>query len=257
MIRKIEEHISELDLMKKYPKELFYIGNLDLLKREKISIVGTRRPNQYTKNITYLLANRLAKRGIIVVSGGAMGVDAIAHKGAGADRTIIVAPNGLDIKTPQINKNLIEEVEEKGLIISQYREGVKATKYSFVVRNEIVVALGEILIITEAQLKSGSLRSAEFAKEMGKEIYVLSHRVDESEGTNYLLKNNLAKPIYDIDDFVKLFGSDEVEERDPFLEYCKSFPTLNEAISKFGNDTIFEYELEGKIVIEGNNIKII
>ena len=187
MSESIKDHISALDLMKKYPPELFYKGRLDLLKRPKVSMVGTRRPSAYTRQFTYALAKALAKRGICVVSGAAMGVDTIAHEGAGTDNTIAVVANGLDIRYPVINRAMIESIEQKGLVLSQFNDGFRATGWSFVVRNELVVALGDILIVTEADLNSGSMRSVEYALKMGKEIWVLAHRMDESLGTNRLL----------------------------------------------------------------------
>ena len=132
----IKDHIVALDRMKKYPPELFYKGNLALLERPKVSIVGTRRPSAYTRQFTFSLARALAKRGVCVVSGAAMGVDSIAHEGAGSDNTIAVVANGLDIRYPVINRTLIESIEKEGLILSQFNDGFRATGWSFVVRNE-------------------------------------------------------------------------------------------------------------------------
>jgi len=205
--------------------------------------------------MTHFLASGLAKNGICIVSGGAMGVDAIAHKSAGENSTIMVAASGLDIKVPTINKDLIIKIEQNGLVMGQYKEQIPASRYSFVVRNEIVVALGEILIITQADLNSGSLRSAEFARKMGKEIFVLPHRIGESEGTAKLLKENLAKPLYNINEFLDKFGQVE-NVADDFLEYCKNFPRYDKAILEYGN-RVLDYELEGKITVENNIIKII
>lgn len=248
MINQIKFHINELDLMKKYPNELFYIGNLELLKKPKISIIGTRRPTSYTKIQTAKISSELSKRGFTIVSGAAMGVDSIAHQNALHHNTIAVMANGLDIRYPHVNKSLIQKIEAEGLTLSQFKTGSKATPWSFVVRNEIVVALGDILIVTEADLKSGSMRSVEYALKMGKEIFVLIHRIGESGGTNYLLKNDLAKPIYDIEDFISKFGERPDECKDEFLEYCKTNPTLDDALSKYGN-LLYEYELDGKIKI--------
>ena len=108
MSQLLSSPIPALNAMKKYPAELFYKGNLDLLERPKVSIVGTRRPSIYTQNFTYNIAKALAQRGVCVVSGVAMGVDAIAHSGAGADNTIAVVANGLNIRYPVVNKELIE-----------------------------------------------------------------------------------------------------------------------------------------------------
>ena len=250
---RVEFNIDELNSMKKYPKDIFYKGNLELLKREKISIIGTRRPSSYTKILTAKISSQLSKRGVCIVSGAAMGVDSISHQNAGANNTIAVMANGLDIKYPSVNKTIITSIENEGLTLSQFEEGFRATPWSFVVRNEVVVSLGDFLIVTEADLKSGSMRSVDFALKMGKKIYVLPHRLGESEGTNYLLKNSLATAIYDIDEFVSMFGSTCKQNSDNFLEFCKTNPTYEDGIKKFG-DRVLEYELEGKIFIKNNII---
>jgi len=253
----IQESISELKDMKKYPKEIFYKGDLELLKRPKVSIVGTRRPSSYTRQFTYNLAHALAQRGVCVVSGAAMGVDTIAHEGAKSANTIAVVANGLDIRYPAVNKNLIQNIEEQGLLLSQFKDGFRATGWSFVVRNEVVVALGDILIVTEADLNSGSMRSVEYALKMGKEIYVLSHRADESLGTNSLLKNGQAKAIYDVETFVSRFGEcvDESVPKDDFFYFCQTSPTFDETIKKFG-ERVYEAELEGIVTIHNGIVRL-
>jgi len=257
MSQNITETIHELEMMKKYPKELFYKGNLSLLKRPKVSIVGTRRPSAYTRQFTYALANALAKRGVCVVSGAAMGVDTIAHEGAGASNTIAVVANGLDIRYPAVNKNLIENIENKGLMISQFNDGFRATGWSFVVRNEVVVALGDILVVAEAQLNSGSMRSVEFAQKMGKKIFVLPHRLGESSGTQALLTKNEATAIHDIEAFVSTFGCEVSDDvlKDEFFYFCQKCPNVDESIQKFG-DRVYEAELEGIITIQHGIVRL-
>ncbi len=257
MSQSIVETISELHAMKKYPKELFYKGNLDLLKRPKVSIVGTRRPSNYTRQFTYTLARALAKRGVCVVSGAAMGVDTIAHEGAGASNTIAVVANGLDIRYPVINKNLIECIENEGLMLSQFNDGFRATGWSFVVRNEVVVALGDILIVSEAELNSGSMRSVEFAQKMGKQIFVLPHRLGESSGTNHLLNRGEATVINDIETFVSSFGCavDDSVIKDDFFYFCQKAPSFDESLEKFG-DRVYEAELEGIITIQNGIVRL-
>lgn len=247
----IQFKIPELAHMKKVPEKLFFKGNLELLKRKKIGIVGSRRPSSYTKIFTSKLASSLSSCNICIVSGAAMGVDAISHKSAGASNTIAVVANGLDIKYPKINKNLIEDIEKNGLVLSQFEDGYSARPYSFVLRNELVVALSDIIIITQADLNSGSLHSAKFAIEQGKEIYVLPQRINESLGTNELIEKGLATPIYNIDKFILKFTNNEKMNLDYFLEFCKDNPTYSEALEKYPNET-FENELNGKIkIIDG------
>jgi DNA processing protein len=255
MIEEVNFHISKLDSMKKYPKELYYIGDLHLLEKKMISIVGTRKPNNYTKLFTAQLSKKLSSSGIVVVSGAAMGVDAIAHQNA-IPNTIAVVANGLDIHYPTINKNLITQIEKESLVLSTYPIKATAKTYTFVERNELVVALGDILIVTQADLGSGSLRSVEFALKMGKKIYTLPHRIGESEGTNNLLKKGLATAIYDIDGFLESLGvSKTIETEDEFLDFCKNNPSYDEVVSKYGSK-VFEYELLGKIVIFNGIVKL-
>jgi DNA processing protein len=244
--------------MKKYPKELYSIGEIELLKRPKVSIVGTRRPSPYTMQFTRSLAKSLANRGVCIVSGGAMGVDAIAHTGAGAKNSIAVVANSLDIRYPAVNRNMIKNIEESGLVLSQFPVTFKATPWSFVVRNELVVALGDVLVVTQADEGSGSMRSVEFAMKMGKKIFVLPHRLDESRGTNILLAKNLAEPIYDIEGFSNRYGvipKNNSIIKDDFFYFCQTSPTFDEAIAKFGT-RVYEAELEGIIVVYNGLVQL-
>ncbi|RLA71149.1 MAG: DNA-processing protein DprA [Epsilonproteobacteria bacterium] len=257
MSKPVIENIPALSVMKKYPKTLFYKGNLSLLQRPKVSIVGTRNPSNYTREFTYRLAKALAKRGVCVVSGAAMGVDAIAHAGAGEENTIAVLGNGLDIRYPVLNRSLIENIENRGLLMSQFNDGFRATGWSFVVRNELVVALGDSLIVTEADMNSGSMRSVEYALKMGKEIFVLPQRLGESLGTNALLSEGKATVITDVEIFSSRFGqpaSSDIE-KDDFFYFCQSSPTFDATISRFG-DRVYEAELEGVVRIHNGIVRL-
>jgi len=258
MIKKIDFHINQLELMKKYPKDIFYIGNTELLQKRMISIVGTRKPNSYTKQYTHELAKALSSHDICIVSGAAMGVDAIAHNAAGTQNTIAVAGTGLDIRYPSVNKKLIEEIETNGLILSQFPTQTTSRRYNFPIRNELVVSLGEVLIVTQADENSGTMRSVEYALKMNKPIFVLVHRIGESLGTNKLLEDGLATAIYDINNFIENFVGfkKQIKHSDDFLEYCKSTPTYDEAMQQFP-EKIFEYELSGKIKVENGLIFVV
>ena len=257
MMQQIDFHIDALESMKKYPQQLYCIGNTELLNKRKISIVGSRKPNQYAREMTHLLASKLSKAGVTVVSGGAIGVDAIAHKAAGADNTIMVAATGLDKRYPAINKNLISAIEQEGLVLSQFSEQTPSNKYNFVLRNELVVALGDVLVVTYADKDSGTMRSVEYALKMGKKIFVLPHRIGESDGTNLLLQENKAEAIYSIEKFVALFSCVSEEKaaitEDLFLSYCKTNPSYEEALKKFP-ERVFEAELLADIIVKNGRI---
>jgi DNA processing protein len=253
----LDFEINEFKSLKKPPKEIYYIGNKELLKKTKVSIIGSRRPNSYAKEYSAKLAFSLAKRDIVVVSGGAMGVDAIAHKNA-FENTIMVSATGLDVRYPSINKNLIKYMEENALVISRFKPKTPSMKYHFPLRNELIVALGEILIVTYADFNSGSLRSIEYALKMKKDIYVLPHRLNESKATNELLKQNKAKAIYDVDEFLDSLFFEQKKEKidDEFLVYCSSNPKYDEAVLKDAQK-VFEYELSGKIEVKNGYIYVI
>ena len=255
MIEQINFHIAELEGMKHYPRELFYIGDTTLLQKKKVAIVGSRKPNQYAREITHKLAQKLSQAGVCIVSGGALGVDAIAHKAAGSTNTIMVAATGLDKRYPAINKNIIADIEQNGLVLSQFQEGTPSHKYNFPLRNEIVVALGDVLVVTYADFNSGTMHSVAYALKMGKEVYVLPHRIGESEATNDLLLQGKVKAIYDLDTFVSQFSGFTCKERveDDFLLYCQKNPTYEEALKKYPVK-IFEAELDGTIEIKNARV---
>ena len=242
--------------MKSYPKQLYYDGDVELLKKTKISIVGSRKPTKYSRSVIQKISSLLAKGNSCIVSGGAIGIDAIAHGSAGAFNTIAVLPCGIDVRYPAVNKNLLNEIQKSGLLLSQFDVGLSAAPWSFVVRNELVVALGEVLVVGEADVGSGTMRSVEFALKMGKKIFVLPQRLGESNGTNQLVKEGKAEVIYDIEEFVSRFCKSSNAQSlgdDDFIEYCKTNPTYDEAMAKFGAK-IFEAELSGKIVIDKGRI---
>ncbi|MBU1928157.1 DNA-protecting protein DprA [bacterium] len=254
-MQKISHNIPELSSMKNYPKEVYYSGNEKLLERKKISIVGTRKPTKYSRQLTQELSSKLSRAGVCIVSGGAMGIDAMAHSGAGSTNTISVLPCGINLKYPKVNTNLLIDIEKHGLLLSQFALDFRAAPWSFVARNELVVALGDVLIVSEAELGSGSMRSVEFALAMGKEIYVLPQRLGESSATQELLKNGQAKAIYDIDAFVKQFGTAEIINAagDDFTEFCKTNPSYEELLKKYPQRT-FEAELSGEIKVENARV---
>jgi len=233
--------------------ELYYKGSLSLLQKRRVAIVGSRKPNSYAKNMTHTLSLMLSQAGVCIVSGGAIGVDAIAHKAAQAKNTIMVAATGIDKRYPAINKNLIKAIEEEGLVLSQFQEGTPSYKYNFVLRNKLIVALSEALIVTYADINSGSMRSVAYALEMGIPVYVLPHRLGESQATQELLAQKKADTIYDLETFVAGFAKVNKTQDDPFLEFCQSNPSYDEALLRFG-DKVFEYELLGKIIIKNSKV---
>lgn len=257
--------IDNLEILKKLknpPKQLFYKGNLNLLNKTKVAIVGSRKMSVYTKELTINLAKALNKRGICIVSGAAIGVDAVAQSVA-CPNTIAVFGNGLDQIYPKQNEKLIKDIYQNALALSEYQSDFVATKYSFVQRNRVVVALSQALIVTQADIKSGSMQSVKFALELKIPIFVLPQRLNESLGTNELLQNGQAKLICDFDKFADSFAKEKTlfcdefktTQKDKILEFIKTNNDLQSAIDRFG-DEVYEYELLGKVRINGMRIFI-
>ncbi|MGX2983633.1 DNA-processing protein DprA [Helicobacter sp. 23-1045] len=247
--------------LKNPPKTLFYKGDLSLLDSLKVAIVGTRTPNPYTKSLTAKLAHAIAKHAV-VVSGGAFGVDIIAHTGA-MPRTIMISPSSLDIIYPRENAKIIAQIAESALILSEYERDYMPHRFSFLERNRLVVALSDIVILPQGDLKSGTHSSANYALRLNKPIFTIPHRYNESTLTNALLAQGKARAIYNIDDFIKeIFGvessadsANSAESSDEILAFCAKNPAFEDALAKFGNK-ILEYEFDGKLVREGNNIGV-
>ncbi|MCR4941564.1 MAG: DNA-protecting protein DprA [Campylobacter sp.] len=247
---------KELNRLKKGVNGLYFIGDKNLLKQPKISVVGSRKASVYTKEWVYSLCKALANAKICVVSGGALGVDIAAHQ-ASMPRTISVFANGLDTIYPIANKKSILEIYENALAVSEYNIGEAPLPYRFLERNRIVVGLGQALVVAQADLQSGSMQSALMARKMGIPVYVLPQRIHESKGTNKLLSEGKANIINDIGEFVAKFsnftpsldfGGDEI------LDFCQNGVDLDLALQKFG-DKIYEYEILGLVKISNLIVK--
>lgn len=195
------------------PQQLFWAGNgLDrLLERPRVAIVGSRKVSAYGREVTGQLARELASQGIVIVSGLALGVDGLAHRGAlDADGlTIAVLPCSIDRIYPASNDHLGRQIVAKGgTIVSEYASGTPFMfKYNFVARNRIISGLSDVVLITEAAEDSGSLHTAEFALQQGKEVLVVPGPITSptSGGTNNLLKVG-ATPVTDYLDVLRALG---------------------------------------------------
>jgi len=195
------------------PKELFWAGSsLDpLLAKPRVAIVGSRKVTAYGRHVTYQLARELAEYGVVVISGLALGVDSIAHSGAleGGGKTIAVLPCSLDKIYPASNTGLARRiVRHGGCLVSEYPRGSPfAFKYNFVARNRIIAGLSDAVLITEAAVDSGSLHTADFALQQGREVLVVPGNITSptSAGTNNLLKMG-ATPVTSVVDVLRVLG---------------------------------------------------
>jgi DNA processing protein len=210
IIKKHKHYPSYLLEIASQPKELYYIGEPPQNYLPAVTLVGARKITTYGKDITYRLAYDLAKQGITIVSGLALGVDGIAHQGAldAGGRTIAVLAGGLDEITPPSHRNLaIEILKKHGTIMSEYMPGTPSLKQHFIARNRIVSALSDMVIITESAEAGGSLATANFALEQNKLVGAVPGNVTSSQsiGTNNLIKSG-AIPITSAQDVLDALG---------------------------------------------------
>ena len=185
------EYPIKLKTIDEPPLVLYTRGDVTLLNKKTISIVGTRTPSDYGKIVCEKFTKELSSAGLVTVSGLAYGIDTIVAESTleAKGKTIAVLAGGLDSIYPASNTNLSKRVAENGLLVSEYRIGVKPQTYSFVNRNRIVSALGLGTLIIEAGKKSGTMTTARFAVEQSRELFVVPGNINSklSEGTNNLI----------------------------------------------------------------------
>ena len=208
------------------PLKLYYKGNLDLLKEERlIAVVGTRNPSSYGKLCCEYMVKKMTSANITVVSGFAKGIDSIAHKTSllTDGKTIAVIASGLDIVYPASNLSLYREIEEKGLILSEYEAGVKPFKSNFPQRNRIIAGLSKGTIVVESKNRGGSLITADLALEFNRDVYAVPGDVfsEYSKGCNNLIRDSRAKSLSNINELLEDY-SWEVEEKNDSNKYTKN-----------------------------------
>ena len=194
------------------PKELYCLANNieALWERPAIAIVGSRKVTPYGRQVTLKLASELAAQGIVIISGLALGVDGLAHQATveAGRLTIAVSPCGLNRIHPSSHRELAKKIlETGGAIVSEYPVENEPRDFQFVARNRLVAGLARGVLITEAAEKSGSLHTANFALEQGKEVFAVPGNITspQSAGTNNLIKAG-ATPVTSAEDVLNALG---------------------------------------------------
>ncbi len=208
------------------PLKLYYKGNLDLLKDERlIAVVGTRNPSSYGKLCCEYMVKKMTSANITIVSGFAKGIDSIAHKTSllTGGKTIAVIASGLDIIYPASNLSLYREIEEKGLILSEYEAGVKPFKFNFPQRNRIIAGLSKGIIVVESKDRGGSLITADLALEFNRDVYAVPGDVfsEYSKGCNNLIRDSKAKSLSNINELLDDY-SWKIEEKNINNKYTQN-----------------------------------
>ncbi len=200
-----EDFPEKLQNIPNAPYALYYIGNLPEVNRKTVAIVGARGRSIYGSEIATKLAKALSENGVQVVSGLAKGIDTDAHKGAleGQGDTFAVLGCGVDVCYPKDNRYLYHEILKKGGVISEYPPGTQPIAGYFPQRNRIISGFSDCVVVVEAKEKSGSLITADFATEQGRDVYAVPGRITDnlSQGCNRLIKQG-AGIVQSVEDFL-------------------------------------------------------
>ena len=198
-----------------YPKELYYIGDPKLLEEKCVSIVGSRKTNQYGRSTAYSFGKALGQRGITVVSGMAVGIDTCAHEGALQEKgnTAAVLACGLDLCYPPRNRELKEKIESAGIVLSEYPPGTAAQRYYFPQRNRIISGLSPLTVVVQAGNRSGALITAELAADQGRDVGAVPGNIDSEYnlGSNKLLREG-AFALTGVQDLLEASGVSVMSE---------------------------------------------
>ncbi len=194
----------------KPPWVLYLRGRIELLQSMCMGMVGTRVPTAYGRRVAELLAQGLTEQGITVVSGLARGIDSVCHEAAlqAKGNTIAVLGTGIDVIYPPENRALYERISEQGLIVSEYPLGMGPSPGTFPQRNRIIAGLSHGSIVVEADERSGSLITADFAMESNRDVFAVPGPITspKSKGTLSLLKQG-AIMVTDVMDIIHEYDS--------------------------------------------------
>lgn len=193
------------------PAVIYVNGKLpDIDNRLSIGIVGTRRATKYGLDNSYKIAYALSKYGVTIVSGGALGIDSASHRGTlSADGvTICVRGCGINCKYLKENTEMRNAITKRGAVISEYPPDEEPKRYYFPARNRLISALSDGVLIIESGARSGSLITANFALEQGKEVFaLLGNNSPQNEGSNNRIKEGSAIPVTDFMDILNAFDN--------------------------------------------------
>lgn len=208
-----KEYPSLLKEIYKPPKHLFVKGDIELLSKRCITIVGTRKASEYAKwVVNNLLDYSLRELDICVVSGLALGVDTLVHEACLKRNipTIAVIAGGIENVYPMINRGLYERIVEQGLLVAEHDGEINMHKGMFPRRNQILAGISELTMVIEADIQSGSLLTANYALECNRDVYAIPGYINKntSHGCNILIKQG-AGIITSKVDFEEILGIEQ------------------------------------------------
>lgn len=232
------------------PSVLYYKGVADLNTSKIVSVIGSRSHTEYGKEMATRIIEELEAHKVLVVSGLAYGIDAIAHKASLKNNlpTVAILAHGLDRIYPSAHTALAKEMTKEGGLITDFMSGTKPDKQNFPKRNRIVAGLADATIVIETSLQGGSMITAELAGNYNKDVFALPGKVTDAKsgGCNYLIKSNKAalitsgKDIVDFMNWVDQPSRKKVYQKELFTSLTPEESIITEILGKKDNVHIDE-----------------
>ena len=249
------------------PTLLFYKGEADLNASKIIAIVGTRNHTEYGKHQTEKLIQELSSQNILVVSGMAFGIDAIAHKASLKNElaTVGVLGHGLDQIYPPEHSNLAKDMlKYGGGLLTEFRSNTKPDKHNFPTRNRIVAGMSDATVVIETGEKGGSMITADLANGYNKDVFALPGKVTDlkSAGCNFLIRNNKAMLLTDAEELIEVMGWEEKpkslkekrSQREIFIELSKDEKAIIDLLNE--KETVHIDELNIRSGLSSSSIAV-
>ena len=233
-----KEYPKQLLKLKRPPKILYAVGNIDLLQQKSIAVVGSRKCTKYGIGQTKKFAGVLSKTGITIISGLAEGIDTVAHEYSmkNEGKTIAVLASGFNHIFPEANKELFNQIiKNNSCIISEYPPNTNVNMKNFPIRNRIIAALSTGVLVIEAKYRSGSTITGRDALMLENPVFCIPNKIGEINGvgTNNLIKSG-ANLVTDVNDILSKIG-EEILDKDKIKEINKLIDSQEDQISKENN----------------------
>lgn len=210
LLRSMHNHLS--------PLILYIKGDLQVFKRQSLSIVGTRQMTSYGEIVTRQMIKKLSGLNFSITSGMAQGIDSVAHRSAIEYKIPTIAVLGYGIsEIPHYKYRLAEQIAQNGLIISEYPPDLPAQKYHFPLRNRIIAGLSNATVVVEAGIRSGARITAQYALDQNRDVYAVPGNIcnQKSKGTNLLIQQSSAHPLLEPEDIFASYSLMEKREQVP------------------------------------------
>lgn len=270
-----DEYPKKLRDISSPPKQLYSLGDMSDDDTYKIAVVGTRKPTKYGRYATETLVGELARLGVTIISGLALGIDGLAHRVTldAKGKTIAVMPCGLDKIYPASHRGLAKEIlASHGALVSEYEEGVPPLVHNFPARNRIVSGLADGVLVIEAAARSGTSITAGFALEQGKTVMAVPGNINSpmSVGTNNLIKTG-AFPVASVTDILNACGLEDLQAKktpvrgdnaseQTIIDLLKDGPTDGDELQRQAkikpsefNQALTMLEIKGSVKNQGAN----